>query len=490
MRKIAKCGKFLDRCGIIYYNNNINKAWFSKGKEENASHADRVLKVTHMPFFKLGKTRLPHEKATAHSRAVRIAPPAEVLIPLSQHIGAPAVLTVRVGEEVKVGQKIAEAAGYVSSPIYASVSGTVKRTETVLTPSGKTAEAVRIVSDGRMTPYEGLTPPAAGTFDAFSAAVRESGLVGLGGAGFPTQVKLDAVKRGLIDTVIVNAAECEPYITADTHTMLFESGYVYRGIKLLAEQIPAKEFLIGIEKNKPDAIAKMREIFSSDPKVRVIPLPSSYPQGGEKILIYNTTGRIVPEGKLPADVGALVINITSLAFLAKYFETGMPLVEKCITVDGPAVKEPKNLYVPIGTRVADVLEAAGGTSTPPAKLLLGGPMMGTALCSADDPVLKTTNAVIALDRKSAVLPEPSACIHCGRCAEHCPMHLNPTLYAKAMNVADADDRAARLEDAKLMLCMECGCCSYVCPAKRPLVETNRLAKADLREYKARTAPKG
>lgn len=450
----------------------------------------RVLKVSHMPFFKLGKTHLPHEKSTAHSRAVRISPPAEVIIPLSQHIGAPATLTVRVGEEVKVGQKIAEAAGYVSSPVYASVSGTVKKFEAVLTPGGKTVDAVRIASDGLMTPYEGLTPPVADSFDAFSAAVRESGLVGLGGAGFPTQVKLDAVKRGQIDTVIVNAAECEPYITADTHTMLFESGYVYRGMKLLAEHVPAKEFLIGIEKNKPDAIAKMQEIFSSDPKVRVIPLPSSYPQGGEKILIYNTTGRVVPEGKLPADVGALVINITSLAFLAKYFETGMPLVEKCITVDGPAVKEPKNLYVPIGTRIADVLEAAGGTVSAPAKILLGGPMMGVAVCSADDPVLKTTNAVIALDRKSAVLPEPSACIHCGRCVEHCPMHLNPTLYAKAMNIADAADRAARLEDAKLMLCMECGCCSYVCPAKRPLVQTNRLAKADLREYKARTAPKG
>lgn len=443
-----------------------------------------------MPFFKLGKTRLPHEKATAHSRAVRMAPPAEVLIPLSQHIGAPAAPIVAVGEEVKLGQKIAEAAGYVSSPVYASVSGTVKRIESLLTPSGKTVDAVRIASDGQMTPYEGLTPPVAEDFDAFSAAVRESGLVGLGGAGFPTQVKLDAVKRGQIDTVIVNAAECEPYITADTHTMLFESGYVYRGMKLLATHVPAKEFLIGIEKNKPDAIAKMQEIFSSDKRVRVIPLPSSYPQGGEKILIYNTTGRIVPEGKLPADVGTLVINVTSLAFLAKYFETGMPLVEKCVSVDGPAVKEPKNLYVPIGTRISDVLEAAGGTVTAPAKILLGGPMMGTAICSTDEPILKTTNAVIALDRKAAVLPESSACIHCGRCADHCPMHLNPTLYARAMNVTDPDDRAARLEEAKLMLCMECGCCSYVCPAKRPLVQTNRLAKADLRAYRARKQNNG
>lgn len=437
-----------------------------------------------MPFFKLGKTRLPHRKATAHSRAVRMTPPAEVLILLSQHIGAPATPIVRVGDTVKVGQKIAEASGYVSSPVYASVSGTVTKIEPYLTSGGRAVDAVRIASDGQMTPDEKLAPPSVSDFDGFSAAVRESGLVGLGGAGFPTQVKLDAVKKGLIDTVIINAAECEPYITSDTHTMLFESGYVYRGMKLLMTYVPAKEFLIGIEKNKPDAITKMKDIFSSEAKVHVVPLPDTYPQGGEKILIYNTTGRIVPEGKLPADVGALVINITSLAFLAKYFESGMPLVEKCVTVDGSAVKEPKNVIVPIGASIGDVLEFAGGTSKPVGKILLGGPMMGVAVCSTLDPVLKTTNALTVLDTKDARLPESTACIHCGRCVDNCPMHLNPTLYARAMNIEDAADRAARLEEAKINLCIECGCCSYVCPAKRPLVATNRLAKAALREYKA------
>ena len=436
------------------------------------------------PFFKLGKTRLPHRKATAHSRAVRMTPPAEVLILLSQHIGAPATPIVRVGDTVKVGQKIAEASGYVSSPVYASVSGTVTKIEPYLTSGGRAVDAVRIASDGQMTPDEKLAPPSVSDFDGFSAAVRESGLVGLGGAGFPTQVKLDAVKKGLIDTVIINAAECEPYITSDTHTMLFESGYVYRGMKLLMTYVPAKEFLIGIEKNKPDAITKMKDIFSSEAKVHVVPLPDTYPQGGEKILIYNTTGRIVPEGKLPADVGALVINITSLAFLAKYFESGMPLVEKCVTVDGSAVKEPKNVIVPIGASIGDVLEFAGGTSKPVGKILLGGPMMGVAVCSTLDPVLKTTNALTVLDTKDARLPESTACIHCGRCVDNCPMHLNPTLYARAMNIEDAADRAARLEEAKINLCIECGCCSYVCPAKRPLVATNRLAKAALREYKA------
>lgn len=437
-----------------------------------------------MPFFKLGKTRLPHKKATAHSRAVRMTPPAEVLLLLSQHIGAPATPTVKVGEQVRVGQKIAEAAGYVSSPVYASVSGTITKIEPYLTSNGRTVDAIRIASDGQMTPAEGITPPAVSDFDGFSAAVRESGLVGLGGAGFPTQVKLDAVKKGLVDTVIVNAAECEPYITSDTHTMLYESGYVFRGIKLLMTYVPAKEFIIGIEKNKPDAIAKMEEIFSTEAKVRVVPLPETYPQGGEKILIYNTTGRIVPEGKLPADVGTLVINITSLAFLAKYFESGMPLVEKCVTVDGSAVKEPKNVIVPVGASVGDVITFAGGTSKPVGKVLLGGPMMGVAVASLSDPVLKTTNALTVLDTQDARLPESTPCIHCGRCVDNCPMHLNPTLYARAMSTEDAAQRAAKLEEAKIQLCIECGCCSYVCPAKRPLVTTNRLAKADLREFRA------
>lgn len=437
-----------------------------------------------MPFFKLGKTRLPHKKATAHSRAVRMTPPAEVLLPLSQHIGAPAAPIVKVGDTVRVGQKIAEATGYVSSPIYASVSGTVSKIEPYLTAGGRTVDAIRITSDGMMTPAEGIVPPVITDFDSLSAAVRESGLVGLGGAGFPTQVKLDAVKKGQIDTVIINAAECEPYITSDTHTMLFDTDAVYRGMLLLMQYVPASDFIIGIEKNKPDAIAKMSEIFHAEPKVHVVSLPATYPQGGEKILIYNTTGRIVPEGKLPADVGALVINITSLAFLAKYFDTGMPLVEKCVTVDGSAVKEPKNVIVPIGTRIGDVIEFAGGTSRPVGKILLGGPMMGVAVSSPLDPVLKTTNALTVFDERDAKLPESTACIHCGRCVDNCPMHLNPTLYARAMKTEDPADRAARLEDAKINLCIECGCCSYVCPAKRPLVETNRLAKADLRAYKA------
>ena len=431
-----------------------------------------------MPFFKSGKTRIPHRKGTAESIPVRMPPPAEVVIPMVQHIGASATPTVKEGDTVYLGQKIAEAGGYVSAPIHASVSGTVKKIESIMRSDGRTVAAIRIASDGLMTPDPSLSVPAPADFDSFSAAVRESGAVGLGGAGFPTSVKLDAEKKGLIRTVIVNGAECEPYITSDTQTMLRDGADIYDGMMLLKRFISAEEFIIGIEKNKPVCIEKMRMLFSEEEShdVKVISLPSTYPQGGEKILIYNTTGREVPEGKLPADVGCLVINVTTLAFLGRYFRTGMPLVEKCVTVDGSAVLHPKNLIVPIGTPIDAVLEFAGGVSQDVGKVLYGGPMMGIAICQTSDPILKTTNAVTVLNKKDALPKHTTPCIHCGRCVAACPMRLNPTQYSKALRLP-ADEMIALLTEEKLGLCIECGCCSFVCPAGRPLVENNRIAKA-------------
>ena len=436
-----------------------------------------------MPLFKLGKTHIPHRKNTAESTALRMPPQSEVLIPMVMHIGAAATPLVKEGDAVFVGQKIAEAGGYVSAPIHASVSGTVKKIESLMRPDGRTVPAIRIASDGNMTSDPSITPPSPTDFESFSAAVRESGSVGLGGAGFPTSVKLDAEKKGLIRTVIINGAECEPYITADTQTMLNDGADIYDGMMLLKRFIRAEEFIIGIEKNKPTCIEKMRLLFSEEEShdVKVVSLPSTYPQGGEKILIYNTTGREVPEGKLPADVGCLVMNVTTLAFLGRYFRTGMPLVEKCITVDGSAVLHPKNLIVPIGTSVNDVLEFAGGVSEDVGKVLFGGPMMGIAICSTSDPVLKTTNAITVLNKKDS-LPKPKTpCIHCGRCVAACPMRLNPTQYSKALRLG-ADDMMALLTEEKLGLCIECGCCSYVCPAGRPLVENNRIAKAKFKAH--------
>lgn len=440
-----------------------------------------------MPKRLLGRTHVPHNKRTANVPAVRMDPPAEVLIPMSMHIGAPCTPTVRPGDAVRRGQVIGEATGYVSAPIHASVSGTVKGIENLLTASGRTVPAVRIVSDGKMELSPDCTPPVITDFDSFRAAVLASGLVGLGGAGFPTAVKFDAEKKGLLHHVVINGAECEPYITSDTRTMLDRAEDIAAGVSLLMQYLSAEDYVIGIEKNKPDAIRKMQQTFAGNARVRVVPLPQTYPQGGEKILIYNTLGLTVPEGKLPADVGCVVMNVTSLAFLGKYVRDGIPLVEKCVTVDGSAVEEGKNLIVPIGTSVADVLTAAGVDAAGAGKILLGGPMMGSAIYALTDPILKNTNAVTVLSPADAKAEESLPCIRCGRCVENCPMGLIPTRFTTIMELPDEADRMARLEDAKIGLCMECGCCSFVCPSSRPLVQVNRLAKADLRAYKARMA---
>ena len=437
-----------------------------------------------MPFFKLGKAKVPHKKNTAEMPAVRMPAPESVCIPMAMHIGAPSTPTVKVGDRVYVGTKIADAGGYVGSPIHSSVSGTVKKLDRFLTSNGRSCQSVIIESDGEMTPDPEIKAPAVTNLDEFCDAVRESGLVGLGGAGFPTAVKLDAAKKGLLKVAVINGAECEPYITSDTRTMLDDTDYIVKGVGYLKEYLGIGEVVFGVEKNKGEAIKKLTAAFSSDASVRVETLPDTYPQGAEKILIYNTTGKIVPEGGLPSDVGCLVLNVTSLAFIAKYMETGMPLVEKRLTVDGSAIEKPMNVIAPIGTPIKDVIAFTENGTERIAKVLYGGLMMGVAIYTLDDPILKNTNAIVALDKKDAVTPTVYPCIHCGRCAEICPMGLNPTLYARAMKVEDKAERADRLTSAKLNLCMECGCCSFVCPSRRPLVETNRIAKAELRNIQA------
>ena len=436
----------------------------------------------------LGNTRVPHHKNTTDTAPVTMTPPSEVLIHMEQHLGAPATPVVKIGDTVKVGQLIADASGYVSSPIYSSVSGKVTKIEPYLRATGRIASAIRIESDGLMTEYEGITPPQITDLDSLVSAIRASGIVGLGGAGFPTAVKFDAVKKGGINTLIINAAECEPYITSDARTMLDDSDLVHEGIELFKRIIPdIKRYIIGIESNKPQCIAEMKRVFGNDPTVSVKSLPSLYPQGAEKVLIRNTTGLTVPEGKLPADVGVIVINITTLAAIARYAKTGMPLVKKCVTVDGSAIKEPKNVIAPIGASIRDIIDFAGGFKEAPGKVIFGGPMTGWAACSLDEPIAKNTNALLALSQKDSAAKQSSACIHCGRCVEACPHLLNPTAFSKALNIENIDDRMASLEANSINLCIECGCCSYVCPAGRPLVENNRIAKNALREYKAHKA---
>ena len=439
-------------------------------------------------FKFLGNTHVPHNKNTADMAPVKMMPPKEVLLPMSQHLGAPATPVVKVGDEVKVGQLVAEAGGFVSSPIYSSVSGKVVKIDSYITGAGLNVPAIRIESDGLMTVCEDITPPVAEDLDSFLAAVRASGIVGLGGAGFPTAVKLAAAKNGNIHTVVINGAECEPYLTGDTRTMLDESKAIYEGVALLDKYIGTVEkFYFAIEKNKPQCIEELARVFQDNAKVTVSTLPSLYPQGAERVTVHNTTGIIIPEGKFPADMGVLVINVSTLAFIAKYFETGMPLVERVVTVDGSAIAEPKNLIVPIGTSLGDVIEAAGGTKAEIGKVLYGGPMMGNPACSLADPILKTTGGITVMNVKDSTERDITACIHCGKCVDVCPMGLYPTNFTKALDIPNTDDRMARLEELSITLCMECGCCSYICPANRPLVQNNRLAKSSYRAYKAHQA---
>ncbi|MDD6094238.1 MAG: electron transport complex subunit RsxC [Clostridia bacterium] len=428
---------------------------------------------------------VPHRKNTAESAPVRMPSPKTAFYPVTQHIGAPAKPVVKAGDEVFVGTMIAEAGGFVSSPIYSGVSGKVKKIDSTLQAGGAFVPTVVIESDGLGTPDPSIAPPEVSDFDSFIEAVRNSGVVGLGGAGFPTAVKLGVKDLSKIEYVVINGAECEPYLTGDTRTMIDRADDMAEGIELIRKYLGVKRFIIGIEKNKPQCIAKMRELCSEHEGVSVMPLPSVYPQGGEKVLIYHTTGRVVKEGKLPMDAGVIVINVTTLAAIASYIRTGMPLVEKCITVDGSAVKEPKNVIAPIGTPVCDVFEFAGGFSQEPAKVLYGGPMMGISVADMNAPVLKQTNGLIALNEKDARPPKITNCIRCGRCTNTCPFGLAPVAIAAALN----EDNMEELYRQRANLCMECGCCSFVCPAKRPLVQQNKLAKAKLMPWLKEQAAK-
>lgn len=436
----------------------------------------------------LGNLRVSHHKNTADMPPVRINTPKEVLLPMDQHIGAIATPVVKVGDQVLVGQLVAEASGAVSAPIYASVSGKVIKIEDLLRANGKTVPAIRIESDGEMTVCPNLTAPVVNDLDSLIDAARKSGVVGLGGAGFPTAVKLSALKNGNIHTILLNGAECEPYITSDARIMLDNAPAVYEGIQLLQAVAPTvKKIIVGIEKNKPECIQTFEDLTKDNPAVSVAALPTLYPQGAEKVLIYNTTGVTVLENQYPADVGVIVMNVSTLAALVHYVKTGMPLVERCVTVDGSAIAQPKNVIAPIGTPIEDLINFAGGLTDTHYKVIVGGPMTGSAACALSEPIVKTTNAITVLNKKETLGKKMTACIHCGKCVEACPYSLNPTAFSKALKAETVDERMALLEEAHVSLCMECGCCTYACPAARPLAENIRVAKNSLREYKAHKA---
>ena len=427
-------------------------------------------------LFSLKGVRVPHRKHTDGMTAVKMDAPKIVTLPMSMHIGKPAVPVVKVGDHVDVGTLIAEQDGFVSSPVYATVSGTVKKIEEMLLAGGNTAQAVVIESDGAMTASEAVQAPKVESKEDLIEAIKKSGIVGLGGAGFPTYVKFN-VEPSRIEELVINGAECEPYITSDSITMVERAEDIATAIAAMEKHLGIKKVILGIEKNKAKAIECMRKLEEKDPCFKVCVLDDKYPQGGEKVLIYHTTGKTVPAGKLPIDVGCIVCNSTTMATIGQYLKTGMPLVEKCVTVDGSAVQNPQNVIVPIGTPLRDVFEFCGGFKAEPGKVLYGGPMMGIAVPNLDVPVLKNTNALVALDEKEAAPAKTTACIRCGACANHCPFKLNPAAIAKAYR----NDDMETLAELRVDICMECGCCSFICPANRPLVQTNKLAKAALRE---------
>ena len=429
---------------------------------------------------------LPHRKNTADKPTEAMACPKSVTIPMTMHIGAPATPVVKPGDHVDVGTLIGAQNGYISSPVHSSVSGTVKKVDTTLDTRGNKIPSVTIESDGLMTLSPDIKVPEINSKEDFINAIRDSGIVGLGGAGFPSYVKLDTKEDAKFDYLLVNGAECEPYITSDTRTMLEDGEDILAALDVIEKYIPIEKIRIGIENNKRKAITLMKKLASGRKNTAVRSLSTLYPQGGEKVLVYHMTGRVISAGRLPADVRCIVMNCTTLAAIGKYLRTGIPLVNKKVTVDGEAVKEPKNLLVPIGTSVGDVFEAAGGFASDPAKVIYGGPMMGIAVPNMDAPILKNTNAIIAFSQRQAYLPKSTQCIHCGSCANQCPFRLNPSFIAKAYRNGDVE----ALADLKADLCMECGCCAYVCPSRITLVMTNKLAKNLLREARAKNTEGG
>ncbi len=427
----------------------------------------------------LSGVSVPHHKNTSEMKIETMPVPDKVYLGMSQHMGAPCEVCVKVGDEVKVGQLVGKPTAFMSAPIHSSVSGKVTAIDEIIMSSGMKTPVVVIEADKLQTLDESIAPPVVNTREEFIEAIKQSGLVGLGGAGFPTHIKFNPKNPDQVDTLVINFAECEPYITADNRVGVEQADHVVGGIKTTMHFLNIKNCIIGVEDNKPEAIRILTEKTKDEPNIKVQPLKAIYPQGGEKVLIYHTTGRVVGEGQLPADVGVIVSNVASIAFVDKYMKTGIPLISKILTVDGDAVANPKNVEALIGTRFVDIINFCGGYKAEPRKILMGGPMMGIAIPDDTYPLLKNNNAVLAFTEAQIDTRPETPCIRCARCINACPFQLMPASIEKAYNAGNVD----QLKKLKVNLCMECGCCSYVCPAKRPLVLVNRLSKNMLRASK-------
>jgi len=419
----------------------------------------------------------PDKKELAANKSIAAAAaPQRVVIPLSQHIGAPCKPVVTIGQEVKKGEVIGEPGGFVSAPVHSSVSGKVIAMGEFPNAMGKMVTSIVIENDGKEEwvslkdnpDYIKLSP------DELKEKIKAAGIVGMGGAAFPTLVKLSPPKEKPIDTVIINGAECEPYLTADYRLMVEKPREIIEGLKILMKVLGVSKGFVGIENNKPDAVAKMKEAAKNEPNIEVCALEVKYPQGAEKMLIKAMTGREVPPRALPMDVRVVVQNVGTALAVYEAARYGKPLIERIVTVTGEGINNPANLTVKIGTLISDIIEQCGGLKESAGKVVSGGPMMGFAIASLDVPVTKGTSGILVLDKEGIMHAEDfGPCIRCGRCSDVCAMGLMPSM----LSILAEKGRYEEAKGYNLFDCFECGSCAFVCPSKRPIVQLVRLAKS-------------
>ncbi len=427
----------------------------------------------------LGGVHPPTEKGLTKDVPILEAKlPETVVIPMSQHIGAPCTPCVKRGDHVYVGTKVGEANGFVSVPVHSSVSGKVKSIDLHQHPNGDRVQCVIIESDGLDEMDPSIKPNAdykTKSPQELIDLIKEGGLVGIGGATFPTHVKLTVPPDKHVDTVIINGAECEPYLTCDDHLMNARPDLIIKGLEIVMYISGVKKGYIGVEDNKPEAIKKLQEASAHNKDIEVAVLKTKYPQGAEKQMINAITGREVPSGGLPADAGVIVFNVGTASQIATTVVEGIPFYRTLLTCTGNCVKNPATYLVRLGDTFQSIIDQAGGFTSEPKKIISGGPMMGVAQFTTDVPVIKSTSGILCFDEKLAKIDDPTPCIKCGRCCEACPMHLQPYIIATYA----FKKRFDKSEEYHAMDCIECGSCAYTCPARRPLLTSIRTAKREI-----------
>lgn len=440
------------------------------------------MKLANLSFS--GGIHPPYRKDLAKSKQIRnCKAPEKVTILLRQHIGAPCSPTVKIGDNVKVGQKIGDTDAFVSAPVHSSVSGKVVKIAEVTSPGGGNENAIVIQSDGKFEISEEVQPK--GDLETLSSEdiiniIREAGITGQGGASFPTHVKLLPPKDKPVDTIILNGAECEPYLTADHRLMVEKADEIIYGLKAMMKAVGVSKGYIGVEDNKPDAIEALEKAAANESGIQVASLETKYPQGDEKRIIDAITKRKVPKGGLPMDVGVIVNNVGTSYAVAVAIKTGMPLIERVVTITGKGISETNNLMVRIGTSFKDIIEDCGGYSGSIEKLVMGGPMMGFAQYTDEVPAIKGTSGILALTKEESEAPTQQQCIRCAKCVDVCPVYLQPVI----MNQLIMHERFEELEKQNIWSCIECGACSFICPSKISLVHSFKYAKNELAKRRA------